>query len=263
MSSLCVHVTYAKAARVVLAFLPSIRKNFPTTSLHKKNATSASSFKGVQSAVTKTARRTEPSRQSPAHRRSHLDLTPRSSPSASPTSSLVHSVWLYSFVTPFGSYFVLQLRNVHLLLPLIIISTSEARRCHSFTQQAHLELVHQGLQSTLRTHLQPIAFSMNHHDAFAAANNIPLHCNICPKKPDFSDVSHLLTHVASKGHLSHFYKMKVRASTDPASKRFVDEYDEWYEEWNVQDLMRERMSQKERKKSGAISGNVTRRASAG
>ena len=96
-----------------------------------------------------------------------------------------------------------------------------------------------------------------HHDALFNTNNIPLHCNICPKKPDFSDVSHLLTHVASKGHLSNYYKMKVKAGTDPASQRLVDDYDEWYGEWNLQDLMMERLSQKERKKgNGAANGIV-------
>ena len=97
--------------------------------------------------------------------------------------------------------------------------------------------------------------------------SIPLHCNICPKKPDFSDVSHLLTHVASKGHLSHYYKMKVKASTDPASKRLVDTYDEWYEDWRVEDLMMERMTQKEKKKSASNvngnSGSTSRRGSGG
>lgn len=97
----------------------------------------------------------------------------------------------------------------------------------------------------------------------SAQPNIPLHCNICPKKPDFSDVSHLLTHVASKGHLSNYYKTKVRGSTDAAAQTLLDEYDEWYEENNVQDLMRERMNQKE-KKSGAGGGsNASRRSSAG
>ena len=95
--------------------------------------------------------------------------------------------------------------------------------------------------------------------------NIPLHCNICPKKPDFSDVSHLLTHVQSKGHLSHYYKLKVKASTDAASRKVVDEYDEWYEMWNVQDLMMERMQQKERKKGGAAGAraSTSRRPSGG
>ena len=134
-------------------------------------------------------------------------------------------------------------------------------------QQAHLELVDVKLQRAFHNHLQTIARKMNHHSLLAPTTNIPLHCNICPKKPDFSDVSHLLTHIASKGHLSHYYKMKVKASTDPTSKQTVDEYDEWYDGWNVQDLMRERMSQKEKKKAGpnsnANGGSNSRRGSAG
>jgi hypothetical protein len=114
---------------------------------------------------------------------------------------------------------------------------------------------------------------MSHHTMLAAQpstskDDIPLHCNICPKRPDFSDVSHLLTHIASKGHLSNYYKMKVKGSTDPASREIVDEYDEWYDEYNMQDLMRERMSQKEKKKAGGGGGNAngasgSRRGSAG
>jgi hypothetical protein len=80
------------------------------------------------------------------------------------------------------------------------------------------------------------------------AAKIPLHCNICQKRPKFSDVSHLLTHVASKGHLSNYYKVKVRASTDPVSRALIEEYDQWYAEWNVEDLMSERMSLKDRKR---------------
>nr|POE63659.1 hypothetical protein CFP56_04562 [Quercus suber] len=97
----------------------------------------------------------------------------------------------------------------------------------------------------------------------AAAAEIPLHCNICPKKPDFSDVSHLLTHVASKGHLSNYYKMKVKGSSDPSAKRTVDDYDLWYEEWDVQDLMGERMKQKERKKGGHTSASAPRKLVSG
>lgn len=86
---------------------------------------------------------------------------------------------------------------------------------------------------------------------------IPLLCNICPKKPVFSDVSHLLTHIASKGHLSHYYKLKVRSSTDSASKQVVDAYDRWYSEWNVEDLMSERMTMKDKKKPRArVSGDA-------
>jgi hypothetical protein len=78
---------------------------------------------------------------------------------------------------------------------------------------------------------------------------IPLHCNICPKKPNFSDVSHLLTHIASKGHLSNYYKVKVRASQEDASRRLVETYDRWYSDWKVEDLMSERMSQKDKRRT--------------
>jgi len=85
-------------------------------------------------------------------------------------------------------------------------------------------------------------------------STIPLLCNICPKKDKkdqvhvFSDVSHLLTHIASKGHLSHYYKLQIRSSTDTASRQLIEAYDQWYAEWNVQDLMAERMSLKEKKR---------------
>ena len=82
-------------------------------------------------------------------------------------------------------------------------------------------------------------------------SSLPLHCSICPKKPNFSDVSHLLTHVASKGHLSHYYKVKVRASSDLVARSTIDAYDAWYDQWNVEQLMSERMQQKDSKRSKA------------
>ena len=90
-----------------------------------------------------------------------------------------------------------------------------------------------------------------------ASSNLPLHCNICPKKPNFSDVSHLLTHIASKGHLSHYYKVKVRSSTDQAAKDQIDVYDDWYARWNVEELMSQRMHHKDKKRSRARGqGNI-------
>jgi hypothetical protein len=89
-----------------------------------------------------------------------------------------------------------------------------------------------------------------------------LSCHICPKKPDFSDISHLLTHVASKGHLSNYFKMKVKADEDPVAKRTLDYYDAWYDENNLQELLRERMALKDRKKGGASAG-TSRRPSTG
>lgn len=84
-----------------------------------------------------------------------------------------------------------------------------------------------------------------------AANGIPLHCNICPKKPNFSDVSHLLTHIASKGHLSNYYKVKVRSSQEVSSRLLIDAYDRWYAEWDVEELMSERMNQKDKRRTRA------------
>lgn len=92
-----------------------------------------------------------------------------------------------------------------------------------------------------------------HRHAAMASNrpDIPLHCNICPKRPDFSDVSHLLTHIASKGHLSNYYKVKVRSSHEEASRRIIDAYDRWYAEWGVEQLMSERMNQKDKRRTRA------------
>ncbi|KAJ4984464.1 hypothetical protein SVAN01_10016 [Stagonosporopsis vannaccii] len=84
-----------------------------------------------------------------------------------------------------------------------------------------------------------------------ASNNIPLLCTICPKKPNFSDVSHLLTHIASKGHLSHYYKVKVRSTHEDASRHVIDTYDRWYAEWNVEELMSDRMNQKDKRRTRA------------
>jgi hypothetical protein len=86
--------------------------------------------------------------------------------------------------------------------------------------------------------------------AFEMAN-IPLHCNICPKKPNFSDVSHLLTHISSKGHLSNYYKVKVRSTNEEASRRLIETYDLWYAEWSVEELMSERMNQKDKRRTRA------------
>lgn len=80
-------------------------------------------------------------------------------------------------------------------------------------------------------------------------NTIPLQCICCPKKPKFSDVSHLLTHVASKGHLSNYYKMKVRSGSDEDARQVIDEFDRWYSDWDVEHLMHDRLSLKDKKRA--------------
>lgn len=83
-----------------------------------------------------------------------------------------------------------------------------------------------------------------------AHNDIPLRCTICTRKPNFSDVSHLLTHIASKQHLSNYFKIKVKAGADPEARACLDEFDAWYEVWRLDQHLSERMQLKERKKGG-------------
>ncbi|TKA25862.1 hypothetical protein B0A50_05617 [Salinomyces thailandicus] len=97
----------------------------------------------------------------------------------------------------------------------------------------------------------------------AGSTTIPLACNICAKRPDFSDVSHLLTHISSKGHLSSYYKLKVKASADPACRKVIEDYDDWYAEWNLDTLMRERMDQKEKRSGRGGATAASRKGSAG
>jgi hypothetical protein len=78
--------------------------------------------------------------------------------------------------------------------------------------------------------------------------NMPLKCTICPKKPSFSDVSHLLTHVGSKGHLSHYYKTKIQGGSDARARALIDQYDQWYTDWGIDELMHERINLKDKKK---------------
>ena len=77
--------------------------------------------------------------------------------------------------------------------------------------------------------------------------SIPLLCNICPKRPTFSDLSHLLTHVSSKGHLSHYFKAQVRSLQESAVREQLDAYDIWYQENQVEKLLSERLMLKESK----------------
>ena len=87
-----------------------------------------------------------------------------------------------------------------------------------------------------------------------------LKCIICPKTPTFSDVSHLLTHVSSKGHLAHQFKLSVRSPQEPEVKQLLAEYDQWYNEHELGKLLSERMFLKGSKRSGTRkSGTVFQR----
>jgi hypothetical protein len=91
-------------------------------------------------------------------------------------------------------------------------------------------------------------------------SRIPLVCTICVKQPVFSDISHLLTHIGSKGHLASYYKNKIRSTSDANCRRMIAEYDKWYNDWGLEDLMTERISIKDKKRlrSGAHSKVVSR-----
>lgn len=73
-------------------------------------------------------------------------------------------------------------------------------------------------------------------------------CNICPKRPNFSDVSHLLTHVSSKAHLSNYFKLQVRSHQEPHAGELLREYDRWYKANNLAKLLSDRMASKEARK---------------
>lgn len=79
--------------------------------------------------------------------------------------------------------------------------------------------------------------------------NIPLHCLLCPKKPTFSDVSHLLTHVSSKSHLSNRFKAEIRAHKDRDARESLRQFEGWWERYNIRDLLSDRMDAKDKKKA--------------
>lgn len=89
--------------------------------------------------------------------------------------------------------------------------------------------------------------------------DIPLHCNVCSKQPTFSDLSHLLTHLASKGHLSAVFKLKNAAFSDPEARNTLQEYKHWEATNGLKALINERLNQKDKKKK-ANGGNPSRRS---
>lgn len=80
---------------------------------------------------------------------------------------------------------------------------------------------------------------------------IPLLCKVCPKKPHFSDISHLLTHVDSKSHLKYYSNAKIRGRQDQSIRQQFDEYNQWYEENGIEKLLSQRILQKDSRNSNA------------
>ncbi|KAK5050829.1 hypothetical protein LTR84_003388 [Exophiala bonariae] len=76
-----------------------------------------------------------------------------------------------------------------------------------------------------------------------------LSCTICPKLPVFSDTSHLLTHVGSKGHLSHLHKLQIRSHQEVSAGLQLAAYNQWYQDHGLGQLLSERMLFKETKQA--------------
>jgi hypothetical protein len=76
-----------------------------------------------------------------------------------------------------------------------------------------------------------------------------LNCSICPKQPTFSDISHLLTHVSSKGHLSEWHKLQVRSFQDISAGVALHNYNQWCQRHDIDRLLSERMQMKEEKQA--------------
>lgn len=73
-------------------------------------------------------------------------------------------------------------------------------------------------------------------------------CIICPAQPRFSDVSHLLTHVSSKAHLSNNFKVQVRSHQDDAAATLLKEYNDWFTANKLQTLLSDRINSKDDRK---------------
>lgn len=87
-----------------------------------------------------------------------------------------------------------------------------------------------------------------------------LKCIICPKKPNFSDISHLLTHVGSKGHLAHLHGLQVRSHQELDAAHQLGFYNQWYQEHGMAALLSERLQQKEHKRAVRKAANAARMA---
>ena len=83
-----------------------------------------------------------------------------------------------------------------------------------------------------------------------------LHCTLCPKKPNYSDVSHLLTHVGSKGHLANLHSTQVRSHQELDAAHQLAIYNQWFQEHGIAGLLSERMQQKEQKRIDKVANQA-------
>ncbi|CAI0651252.1 unnamed protein product [Colletotrichum noveboracense] len=76
---------------------------------------------------------------------------------------------------------------------------------------------------------------------FSDGSSIPLLCCICSSHPRFSDVSHLLTHLSSKGHLHTLNTTRLESHADLSAAATIATYDTWYAKHNLERLLAERL----------------------
>ncbi|KAJ5558302.1 hypothetical protein N7535_008515 [Penicillium sp. DV-2018c] len=85
-------------------------------------------------------------------------------------------------------------------------------------------------------------------------------CVICPRKPKFSDISHLVTHAASKSHLSNQFKLSIRRD-DPDAVELLRQYDDFIKTHDLNEKLVARMKQtedrKKKKKAARASASTT------
>jgi hypothetical protein len=81
-----------------------------------------------------------------------------------------------------------------------------------------------------------------------------LQCIICPRQPRYSDTSHLLTHISSKAHLSHYFKLQVRSHQDDHAVELLMQYDNWFNNHHLAQLLSDRSTSKEDKRKKRKSG---------
>lgn len=77
-------------------------------------------------------------------------------------------------------------------------------------------------------------------DAVDRSTQIPLICLLCPKSSKFSDISHLLTHLSSKGHLANKFRLDIARGADEAASTKLEEFQAWYDQHGIQELLRVR-----------------------
>lgn len=124
-----------------------------------------------------------------------------------------------------------------------------------------MQIVLQSLLSSLLSNLSfRCCFLELFLPAFIKMDSDLLKCTICPKKPIFSDVSHLLTHVGSKGHLAHLHGLQVRSHQEVDASQKLTMYNKWFQKHDVAALLSERMQQKEQKQADKKAANRRRAA---